>query len=212
MFEIFAILKGIPPKSLFTHLCPLAQSGSNCAGRKTEWNWNTFSDINSYWPQDQKTTLCNMNNQKNVLFLWNTLKSTVAVQVGSEFRGKLKEILHINSSIVEAPTWFDSLETSYLCSFHYFAAIPLLYWKLFLKPDSNFVDRKGPISISGVYLREVKLICIFVSMFVTKFSEIFCLFKSIFWKRGKNFIYGGMVHACLEYTLMDYSHLGYLWC
>merc|ERR1719150_1037433 len=37
--------------------------------------------------------------------------------VGSEFRGKLKEILHINSSIVEAPTW------------------------------------KGPISISGVYLR-----------------------------------------------------------
>ena len=113
-------------------------------------------------------------------FLWNTLKSTVAVQVGSEFRGKLKEILHINSSIVEAPTWFDSLETSYLCSFHYFAAIPLLYWNLFLKPDSNFVDRKGPISISGVYLREVKLICIFLSMFVTTFSEIFCLSQALF--------------------------------
>ena len=68
MFEIFAILKGIPPKSLFTQLCPLAQSGSNCAGRKTEWNWNTFSDINSYWPQDKKKTLCNMNDQKNVFF------------------------------------------------------------------------------------------------------------------------------------------------
>ena len=196
-------LQGIPPKSLFTHLCSLAQSGSICAGRKTEWNWNTFFDINSYWPQDQKTTLCNMNDQKMCFFVKHP-KSTVAVQVGSEFRGKLKEILHINSSIVEAPTWFDSLETSYLCSFHYFAAIPLLYWKLFLKPDSNFVDRKGPISISGVYLREVKLICIFLSMFVTTFSENFYLFSRIIWKLWKIKV---LFHTCLDYPHWDYFGL-----
>ena len=58
MFEIFAIFKDIPLKSLFTHLCPLAQSGCNWAGRKTEWNWNAFSDISSYWPQDLKKQLC----------------------------------------------------------------------------------------------------------------------------------------------------------
>jgi len=32
--------------------------------------------------------------------------------VGSEFRGKLKEILHINSSIVEAPTWKGPISIS----------------------------------------------------------------------------------------------------
>ena len=66
-----------------------------------------------HWPPSCEYTF----NQKEKIkengkktFKWskNVQKSDdlVNIQVGSEFRGKLKEILNINSSIGEAPSWY----------------------------------------------------------------------------------------------------------
>ena len=216
MFEIFAILKGIPPKSLFTHLCPLAQFGSNCAGRKTEWNWNTFSDINSYWPQDKKKTLCNMNDQKNVFFSVKHPKVHCGCPGGFRVQRKAEgnsphQLFNCRGSDM---VWFIGNFVSLFISSFCCNSTSLL--KPIFEAWFKFCSQEGP-NLNQWSLPEGSKTHLYFRFIVC--NHIFWNFLPFIkhylktWKKSKfYFIHGGMIHVCLDYTLMEYSHLDYLWC